>query len=129
MEIEEAFIIELGAIQGLNNKVFPSTAQQGTLSPYLIYQLSSSERGEVLDLGHDGPIEAHYQLDFYHTSFSNLNDLKKLILAEIKTWNFTNLGIQGPYIQQATIIDYSYSYDGESKFYVGTIELQINYTE
>lgn len=124
MELEEAFVVEFDFI-----KLYPSISQQDTEVPYMVYELSSSERLQDLDTGHNGHVSAYYQFDFYHTSMSNLIALKKLILAELKKWNFINLGSTGPYIQQCEVIDYSYKYDDQTKLYVGTFEININYEE
>lgn len=127
MDIDEAIYSELSGITGL--KVFPSVAQQDTETPYLCYELSSSSRDEVLQTGHNGPVEAHYQLDFYESKFQDLKALEKLIITEIKTWNLTNLGTTGPLCEHAEIMDVSTSYSDTTQLYVGTIELKINYQE
>jgi len=129
MDIEQGIIFELNAVSGLENKVFALNADPRAEVPYLVFELSNSERTEILDSGHDGHVEANYQLDFYQTDFTSLKALQKLIVKKIKTWNFTNLAITGPYVEQASITGISHAYSEQLKIYAGTIELQINYHE
>jgi hypothetical protein len=109
-------------------KVFPSVAQQSTTAPYATYELRGSERKKTLQ-GHDGNINAPYQLDVFHTSYSLLRDLMLLTIAEIKTWEQTNLGATGPYIQAVEIDDEFETFDDEVLLYQGTINFTICYTE
>lgn len=128
-DIEEAFYTELNSIAALGSKIYPARAPQDTQTPYLVYELTSSERGQELESGHNGMVQSFYQFDFYHTSFNSLNSLKNSIINKVKSWNFKNIGTNGPYIQQCEIIDYMFEYDKKTELYVGSIDLQINYSE
>ena len=129
MQLEEAFKVELNGIYKLKNKVFPIMAQQEVELPFIVYDLMHSIREQVISTGADGEVEARYQFDFYAETFSELNSLKTSIISEMNTWNFANLGVTGPYVQQSEILDYSYSYNNNAKCHVGTIEFQIYYSE
>ena len=129
MYIQEAIRAVLSAISGLSGKVFPLEAQQGTPAPYVTYSVSGGERSRTL-IEHDGLVTAQYQIDAYHTSYTNILALRRLILTEIKTWERTNLGSTGPYIQACTITDEPVeTYDDETKLYQTTIDIEISYQE
>jgi hypothetical protein len=129
MYIEEAIVTELSAITGLTSKVFPIEAQQGTATPYLTYRVNGGERARTL-IGHDGLVTANYQLDAFHTTYSNVLALRRLILTELKTWERTNLGSSGPYIQGCTITEEPVeTYDDETSLFQSTIDIQLIYTE
>ena len=53
-----------------------------------------------------------------------------LILAEIKTFNFTNIGdATGVYMQHCKIVDDFDIYDDEVELWRGIITIQVNYRE
>ena len=129
MTIEEGLVAELSAITGLSGKVFPITAQQDTSTPYLTYSKNDTERLRTL-LSHDGYVEIQFQLDIFHTGYSSLLALKRLVIAEIKTWERTNVGgATGPHIQACTIDEEIETHDDETNLYQGTIDFKICYNE
>lgn len=128
MDLEQGLIAELSAITGLTNKVFPIMAAQGTLAPYLTYSLGSNNRENTL-MGYDGLVQSQYQLDLYHSTYANLKALKKLVIANLKTYNQRNIGGTGPYIHQIDILNDFETYEDAVKLYKGVIEFNINYNE
>ena len=128
MDLEQGLTVELEAIAGLADKVFPMAADQGTKAPYLTYTLSSNDRTKTLS-GHDGLVQAQYQLDFFHSTPASLKALKKLLIASLKTYDLRNIGGSGPLIQQIEIINESEFYDDGAELYKGVIEFDIHYTE
>lgn len=128
MDLEQGLTAELSSIAGLTDKVFPVTAPQGTLAPYLTYALGGNDRAKTLS-GHDGLVESQYQLDLYHTSYASMKALKKLVIANLKTYDLRNIGGSGPLVQQAEIITDFETYENEVELHKGIIELNIHYTE
>jgi hypothetical protein len=127
--IQEAITAELSAVTGLSGKVYPIEAQQGTSAPYLVYSVSGGERSRTL-IQHDGLVMANYQIDLFHTSYTNILSLRRLVLTEMQAWERTNLGGTGPYIQACTILDEPIeTFDNETELYQSTIDIQICYTE
>jgi hypothetical protein len=128
LKIEEAIYTELNAVTGLSGKVFPIVAQQNTITPYLTYAMTSTERNRTLSTP-AGLVEAPYQIDIFHTKYSSLKVLIDLIIEEMKTWEQTNLGVTGPYIQCCTIGESLETFDDETNLYQGTIEIHLAYNE
>lgn len=128
MDLEQGMTAELSSIAGLSEKVYPVVAPEGTKAPYLVYALSSNERTMNLT-GHDGLVQSQYQLDLYHATYAGLKALKKLVIANLKTYVLRNIGGTGPYIQQVEIINDFETYEDVVKLYKGVIELEVNYTE
>ncbi len=128
MDFEQGLTAELSAIAGLASKVFPIMAAQGTVAPYLVYSLGNNEREQHLG-GHDGLVQSQYQLDLYHSTYSALKALKKLVIANIKTYGLRNIGGTGPYMQQVEIINEFETYDGTVSLYKGIIEFNVYYDE
>jgi len=128
VDLEQGLTTELSAIAGLTGKVFPIMATQGTAAPYLTYILTSNDRTKTLS-GHDGLVESQYQLDLYHSAYGDLKALKKLVIANIKTYDLRNIGGTGPYIQQVEIITDFEAYEDSLELFKGIIEININYNE
>jgi hypothetical protein len=129
MYIQEAICSELSAVTGLTNKVFPIEAQQGLTTPYCIYKVIDGERMRTLS-AHDGLIRSVYQLDLFHTSYTSLLSLRRLVMTELRTWEQTNLASTGPYIQECSVIDEPVeTFDDDTQLYQSTIEFTISYTE
>lgn len=128
MDLEQGLTVELSALPGLEAKVFPITAAQGTLAPYITYALGSNERTQNL-MGQDGSIKSQYQLDLFHSTYVGLKALKRSVIQRIKTFNMRILAGTGPYIQQAEITNDYETYEFEAKLYRGIIEIDIYTTE
>lgn len=128
MDIEEALTSELKSIPALGNKVYPVAAPSGTKTPYLTYSLSSAGRNQDLN-GLDGLIEGKYQLDLFNSTYSDLKPIVNSIIRKIKTFNFRNLAVSGPYCQQVNIINEFETYDSNTLLYRGVIEISILYKE
>ena len=128
MDLEQGLTAELAALSGLANKVFPVMAAQGTKAPYLTYTLGGNDRTRTL-AGHDGLVQSQYQLDLYHSTYANLKALKKLVIANLKTYEQRAIGGAGPHIQQIEIINDFETYEDAVKLYRGFIEFNVNYTE
>lgn len=128
MTIEQAIHTRLSAVSGLSGKVWAINALQDTAAPYATYNVNNTDRSRSLT-AHVGLVSAQYQVDVFHTTYANIMALKRLIIAELKTWERTNLATTGPYIQRCTIIDEVESHDEETKLYQGTIDFDICYNE
>lgn len=121
MDLEQGLTLELSALPGLETKVFPIIAAQGTEAPYITYVLGSSERTYDL-VGNADLVKSQYQLDLYHPTYSGLKALKKLVVQTIKTFSLRKLAGSGPYVQQAEIVNDYETYESEVKLYRGIIE-------
>jgi hypothetical protein len=128
VDLEEGLTVELAAITGLAGKVFPVMAAQGTKAPYLAYTLGSNDRVNTLS-GHASLVQSQYQLDLYHSTYASLKTLKKLVIANIKTYDLRNIGVSGPFVQQVKIITDFDTYEDALELHKGIIEFDIYYNE
>lgn len=128
MDIEKGLITELTSIDGLMNKVSPVISAQNIATPYLVYTLNNVERENSLN-GITGLCGATYQLDIFHSNYSDLKDLSKLVLDKITSLNNRNIGNTNTYIQQIDIENELNFYETEVNLYRQTIEFLIYYKE
>lgn len=130
MTFEEGLVIELNSISGLSSKVYPAIGGEKVTAPHLIYIQNASGDGRLEDLqGHEGLIEVEYQLDVYNSTYSSLKTLLALVISEIKTFQFTNIGISGPYIQHCKILEDFTVYDEAVNLYRGVVVFTATYSE
>jgi hypothetical protein len=125
MNFEQAILVELS---GITSKVYPLDAQQGATAPYIVYTNNRTVRLKS-HTTHTGLINSDYQFDIFHTTYESLVSLLSSIITELKTWEKTNLGITGPYIQDMYITDEVKTFDYETLLYQGTIDFTITYQE
>ena len=124
MDLEQGLTVELSALPGLENKVFPIAAAQGTEAPFITYALGSSERTIDL-LGNVDLVKLQYQLDLYHLTYAGLKAFKKTVIQRVKTFNMRALAGSGPFVQQAEITNEYETYEFEVKLYRGIVEITI----
>ena len=128
MDLEQGLTVELSAILGIGSKVYPITAAQGTLTPYVTYALGSSERMSDLT-GQTALIKQQYQIDVYESTYAGLKNHKKPVIQKLKSLNLRNIGDTGPLIQQAEITNDYETYETEAKLYRAIIEVDLYTTE
>jgi len=106
LSFEEALKIELAAVAGLKNKVYPVDAPQSVKPPYLTY-----ESNDLLELkthdgyGDHGNLEC--TLEVMESTYAKMKALGGLVKAKIKSFQSRSIGTTGPYIQNVTIADLS----------------------
>jgi hypothetical protein len=128
LELEEALTSELQSITGLTKSVYPITAPQGTKGPYLVYTPMRASY-EMTIMGEDLLKEQEIQIDYYHSSYSNLKALKKLIKSKIRSFNLRAIGNNGPYVQQCEIFNEFETYENIVPLYKGIVEIKFYFKE
>jgi septation ring formation regulator EzrA len=128
MTMDEILVSQLSTVAGLTGtkKIFPVTAPEKNPVPYCIYTLRGSDRLQDLKTGYDGLVEARYDLDLFHLSYSNLVAIKNAIIAKLKTLQHLNLGLN---IHETQIGDEQMLYQDKTSQYHASIEVNIYYKE
>lgn len=127
MSIESGLKTVLSTISGLNGKVFPANAQEGTQVPYLVYTLGRTDRVRELKTGFDGLVERQYQFDIFHTTYSSLKTIMDSVIVKLKS--LIGSTIASYYIQEVDIINEFEVYEKDVNQYRGTIECILFYLE
>ena len=125
MYFEECLVTQLASINGLNAKIFPITCPEGTLTPYLCYELNNTDMTQELTQ-YSGLVGRSYQLTLVHTSFNSLKTLKSSIISKLKTFQGSNIGI---YIEQIDIQNDFEIYETGSMYYMGIVEFTVYHQE
>lgn len=111
------------------DKIYPLTAPEGTLAPYLIYTSSEGIYDKALQ-GFLSTKEVSCELDILNTSYSSMKALSKLIMDKLKSFEGRVIGTSGPYIQELTFDDDSPElYESEVNLYRKIINIKVNFKE
>ena len=132
LTLEEGMRAELIAVSGLNNKVYPLQTNQTNSVPYLIYANAYDARErDLISYQNVGLVEANIEINIYHSTYASLKALMSLVIAEIKTWERTNVGVTGPYIQQVEFGESTGKtmYEDAVSLQRGIIEITLSYNE
>lgn len=93
MYFEESLRIELMAIEGLENKVYPLTASEGTNPPYVVYTSSEGVFEKTLDGGYiTGTKEIECEIHILTGSYSNLKTLSREVITKITSFQGRVIG-------------------------------------
>jgi hypothetical protein len=103
LNFEEALTYELSSIAGLQGRVFPLGAKEGTLPPFVIYISSEGEETKVLN-GYTNHKEITCEIHIIGRSYAEMKSFTKLVLAKLKTFYGRSIGVDGVYIK-------NFSYD------------------
>jgi hypothetical protein len=116
MDFEEALSEELSAILGVENKVFPLSANEGEKPPFIIYVSSEGKETMTMEGYHDtkeiGCI-IHIVTQHYH----QLKPLTKQVISKLQSFYGRQIGTNGPYVK-------SFTYDEPTEVH----EEEVNYS-
>lgn len=98
MDFEEALVEELSSIEGLNDKVFPLNATEGTNPPFVIYVSSEGEQDQTLS-GYASTKALTCEIHIVTETYSELKAITKLIISKLQTFFARPIGTNGPVIK------------------------------
>lgn len=101
MDFEQALVFELGAITGLEKKVFPLGAKEGTLPPFVIYISSEGEKTNTLN-GYAADKEITCEIHVVGQNYSEMKNFTKAVLDKLQTFWGRPIGTNGPIIKRLT---------------------------
>lgn len=128
MEFEQALTSELRTISGLSNKVFPLSAPDGTIPPFLVYYKSRSEMVKTLS-GTTKMRNGLYEIDILAKTYAELQTKFNLIKAKLLSFAGRTIGESGILVQDVTIENFVEIYEGEVKWYRINFELRFYFNE
>jgi hypothetical protein len=124
MNFEEALRAELGTIEGLQNKVFPLNAPEGTKTPFMIYVSSEGIQDKTLQ-GYLNSKEVDCEIYILADSYTELKRVIKEVLLKITSFPGRVIGDDGPYIQNVTYTPPVELYEQAIKLYRCAFDLKL----
>lgn len=111
------------------SKIYPLTAPEGTLVPYLIYTSSEGTYDKDLN-GFLDSKEVSCELDIIDSSYSGMKSISKQVVDKLKSFEQRTVGTNGLYIQEFTFDDDSPElYENEVNMYRKIISFRVYFKE
>jgi hypothetical protein len=125
MEFEEALVHELGSISGLEGRVFPFSANEGTNPPFIIYVSSDGEGIQTLS-GMDNSIR---QLDCHihvvSQTYEELKGLVKQVIDKLSSFFGRAIGINGPTVKSFSYIEPTEMYNEQFDYHTSSFDIKV----
>ena len=104
MNFEEALVYELSSITGLEGRVFPLSATEGTNPPFVIYVSSEGEQLKSLNGYIDDINDVTCEIHVVAESYEKLKSLLKTVIEKLQSFFGRPIGVNG-----VTIKSFSYT--------------------
>jgi hypothetical protein len=128
VDFEQGLNKELQAVTGLNKKVFPMYAPEGTKASYVTYSKSRTEIIKTLD-GNSSTRSAVYDIDIVSDTYSQLQTLFASVKAKLDSFTGRYIGVNSVYVQDVTFENIIELYEQEIKWYRMNLEVRFYFRE
>ena len=128
MDYEPALRLELMAVTGLNNKVFPNVAPPNTVTDYAVYKSSEGQQEKSLN-GYLQTKSVDTELNLITSTFANLKTLEKAVIAKLISFQSRAIGTGGPFIQNISYEKPIELYEPLPKLYRAIINIQVYFEQ
>lgn len=122
--MERLLVKQLGNIEEIKNKIFPTNIPEGQKPPFCVYIKSSYKQLRTLQRI-ESNIETSYLINVLSKSYSELKALTQKVINELK--NIT--GEDKITIENIEIENISETYENELELYRSIIDIKIQYKE
>lgn len=122
--MEKLLVKQLGNIEELRNKIFPTNIPEGQKPPFCVYIKSSYKQLRTLQ-GIESNIETSFLINVLSKSYSELKTLTQKVINGLK--NMT--GEDNIIIENIEIENISDTYENELELYRSIIDIKIQYKE
>lgn len=126
MDFEEALCAELQAISGLQNKVFPQNAEEGTEPPFVVYISSGGEKVQTLD-GYTDLTELSFEAHVVATSYEGMKGLTKAVLDRVKSFFQRSIGTDGPTIKSVSHFEPVEDFQQDQNYHKSTVSVRVRF--
>lgn len=101
MNFEESLVFELSATDGLNGKVFPLGAKEGTVPPFVVYVSSAGEETQALE-GYTSDKSVTCEIHIVGGTYSEMKTVTQEVLDRIKSFFGRQIGVNGPFVKSVS---------------------------
>lgn len=95
MNFEEALVYELQSIAGLEGRVFPLSATEGTNPPFVVYVSSEGEQLKSLDGTIDEIRDVTCEIHVVAETYDKLKSLLKAVIDKLQSFFGRPIGVDG----------------------------------
>lgn len=101
MNFEQSLVYELSTIAGLEGKIFPLGAREGTKTPFVVYISSEGEEIRVFE-GYTGDKKITCEIHVIGETYAQMKTYTNAIIDKIKTFRGRKIGDDGVYIKSVS---------------------------
>lgn len=127
VDFEQGLRNELQTISGLNKKVFPMSAPEGTKTSFVIYNKSNTEIIKTMD-GVSKTRSGVYDIDILCDTYAQLQTLFKHVKNKLNSFVGRNL-TSSVFVQNVTYENLIELYEEEVKWYRISMEVRFYFDE
>jgi hypothetical protein len=126
MDFEQALCAELQAVSGLQEKVFPQNAEEGTEAPFIVYISSDGEKVQTLD-GFTDLNELSFEVHVVAKSYEELKGLTRAVLDRIKSFFGRAIGQDGPTIKSVSYAEPIEDFQEGQNYHKSTVNARVRF--
>lgn len=126
MNFEEALRYELMAITGLEEKVFPLTATEGTEPPFVVFGSSNGKKIQTLT-GFSATGEVTAEIHLVTEDYEGLKLMQTAVISKLSTFQGRSIGIDGPFIKSFTYDEPEEAHDSELGYERCSFDIRVRY--
>lgn len=126
MNFEEALRYELMTIGGLEDKVFPLTATEGTQPPFVVFGSSNGKKIQTLT-GFSAVGEVTAEIHLVVDAYAGLKAFQTEVISKLMTFQGRSIGIDGPFIKSFTYDEPEEAHDTELNFDRCSFDIRVRF--
>jgi hypothetical protein len=124
LNFEESLVYELSSITGLEDRIFPLGAKEGTKPPFVIYV--SSEGEDVQNLtGYTGDKEITCEIHIVGKNYAEMKGFARAVIDKLKTFYGRQIGENGVYIKSFSYIEPVEEHDQEFNYERTSFDIKV----
>ncbi len=128
VDFEQGLNKELQTVSGLNKKVFPLAAPEGTKASYVTYSKSRTDIIKSLD-GNSTTRSAVYDIDIICDTYAALQSLFSAVKAKLDSFIGRQIGTNSVFVQDVTFENILELYEQQIKWYRINLEVRFYFKE
>lgn len=128
MNFEQGLHFELQSIPGLNKRVFPINAKEGTTVPFVVYTKSSGDMVKTLD-GLTKTRDIVYEIDILCETYADLQTKFHVIKAKLSSMIGRTIGTGTVLVQSMYIQNINELYEEQPSWYRMTLDVRFYFKE
>jgi hypothetical protein len=127
MNFEEGLVYELQSISGLEGKVFPLNATEGTNPPFVIYVSSEGEQLKSLDGTIEDLSDVTCEIHVVAETYEKLKSLLKAVIDKLQSFFGRPIGVDGVSIKSFSMTEPIEGSDEELDYKRSSFEIRVRY--
>jgi len=113
-------------ITGLEERVFPLTATEGTEPPFIVFGSSNGKKIQTLT-GFSAVGEVTAEIHLVTENYDTLKLMQTAVIAKLSTFQGRSIGIDGPFIKSFTYDEPEEAHDNELGYERASFDIRVRF--